>query len=215
MWIATRQVNGQAETPLSCPSRHAANGQPGPSCLVHLQPMGIDMTEQVTIQAPTAPATGKQWGLIRFLAKEAGYEKATDAIKAVFGFYEPKMLNRARASTVIEALKTRNEQPAEDPPLAIAAPAPQPATPQVDALPGMAPLGMAEPTSDTTEPELDLGNVDQKPVAVECKHWGTLEVAEVAVDPDDPDEEVEYEINCRACGAVWAQVETGNPHTIQ
>ena len=180
------------------------------------------MAEQITIQAPNAPATGKQWGLIRHLAHEAGFKTATEAVVDVLGSYTKGAFTRELASAVITTLKTRDDSEAENEPANRTAyqafregwAAAFKTTPQIDPLPGMAPMGLLDPTADTAEPELDLAAKAEPTVAVQCAHWGTLQVREVAADPRYPDE-IEHEIACSCCGAQWAQVEAGNPTTIQ
>ena len=213
MRIATRQITGNAAFQPSCPSRHAASasGQPRSSVLAHPETVESEMTGQITIQAPDAPATGKQWGLIRHLAHEAGFQTAREAVIDVLGSYTKGAFTRELASAVITALKVRQTIPADEQPLAIEPPT---ATPQVDALAGMAPMGWADRTNGATEPEFDLGAADEPTVAVQCAHWGTLAVREVEPDPRYPDE-TEHEISCTRCGANWAQVESSAPAAIQ
>lgn len=191
------------------------------------------MTDQVTIQAPNAPATGKQWGLIRHLAHEAGFKTATEAVIYVLGSYTKGALTRELASTVIIGLQDPDQIEAGDGSAAIEPPRQEePAnrsplqafrdgwtkvftpTPQIDPLPCMAVLGLSEPATSPNEPELDLAPAEKPSVAVQCGHWGTLQVREIEPEPDYPDE-IEHEIRCGRCGAQWAQVEAGNPHTIQ
>lgn len=161
----------------------------------------MTQSNPVTIQAPDAPATGKQWGMIKALAREAGYAKATEAIIAVFGYYEKRMLNRARASAVIEALKCRAKIESTDRPLAIEPPK---ATPQIDAMPGFAPLGMRFEDTPPPEPEF-LFETPDEPTNPDCEHWGSLVLSRQAIDPDDDSVGHETEIHCGTCGTIWSE----------
>lgn len=180
------------------------------------------MSEQITIQAPNAPATGKQWGLIRHLAHEAGMKTATEAVVDVLGSYTKGEFTRELASNVITELKARNEAPdnTEEPANQSRLQAFRDGwtraftpTPQIDPLPGMGPMGWAEPATTPVEPELDLEPKSEPAKAMRCGHWGMLEKVEVEPDPEYPDE-IEHEIVCRHCGTTWVQVEEKTPVTV-